>query len=69
MNRISKAIKARNDRAFPRAIWQRAHELYPAAICRRELYAAAWFGHRQTGNISTGSVWRGCVRRALREAY
>ena len=69
MNRINRAIAVGAASRLPIRVWQRAHTLYPAAVADAGLYGAAFFGHAQPASTlrTTNSVWRGCIRRAIRD--
>jgi len=56
---------------WPVEAYRRAHAAYPAAVAARSLYGVAFFGHGRPLGVAhretCESVWRGLVRRALRE--
>jgi hypothetical protein len=56
---------------WPLRVYQRAHAEYPNEVAKRGLYAFAFFGHKRPANLehkeTTESVWRGLLRRILRE--
>ena len=56
---------------WPVAVYRRAHLEYPRAVGEKRLYCVAFFGHGRPKDLehkeTCESVWRGLVRRYLRE--
>ena len=56
---------------FPDEVYARAHTEYPNAVAGKGLYCVAFFGHGRPNNLNhketTESVWRGLIRKHLRE--
>ena len=56
---------------WPIAVYQKAHAAYPDAVAKKGLYCMAFFGHGRPSSLNhketCESVWRGLVRRCLRE--
>ena len=70
MTAINRAIKT-GMAVLPLGVWRLAHALYPQAVAAKSLYCVAFFGHGRPRDLdhleTTSSIWRGTVRRALRD--
>lgn len=57
--------------SLPTEVYMRAHLAYPDAVAEKGLYCMAFFGHGRPRDLNhretTSSVWRGLIRRCLRE--
>lgn len=70
--KIARIGRAVDDPRILRA-FQNAHLQYPAAVGAKSLYGVAFFGHGRPKNLdhkeTTSSIWRGLVRKCLREQF
>lgn len=59
------------NRNFPVAVYMKAHLAYPDAVAQKGLYGMAFFGHGRPTNLrhneTCESIWRGLIRKYLRE--